>query len=102
MARVDISLNGRSYPIACDDGQENRVRSIAEFLDQRMRELSRAAPSATEAQLLVMTALMVTDELFDLQEAQENAAAVPNGAEADALARLVGRVEALAGRIEQA
>jgi cell division protein ZapA len=102
MPRVDIMLNGRSYPIACEEGQEDRVREIAVFLDQRIHEVKRQAPTATDAQLLVMVSLMVTDELFDAsaqgpaQDGQDSEQA------AQSVGRLAGRIEALAARLEQA
>ena len=43
MPKVDISINGRLYPVACDDGQEGRVRDLANMLDQRVRALAGPA-----------------------------------------------------------
>lgn len=103
MARVEIVLNGRQYPIACEDGQEERVREVAGFLEQRLTELRQQAPNATDSQLLVMVSLMVADELFDAGQRPENGASVPaDGAAADALGRLAGRIEELAVRLEGA
>ena len=103
MARVEIVLNGRQYPIACEDGQEDRVREVAGFLEERLIELRQQAPNATDSQLLVMVSLMVADELFDANQKAGNGTAVANGGEAsDALARLAGRIEELAVRLEGA
>ena len=103
MARVEIVLNGRQYPIACEDGQEDRVREVAGFLEERLIELRQQAPNATDSQLLVMVSLMVADELFDAHQKPGNGTAVANGGEAsDALARLAGRIEELAVRLEGA
>ncbi|MEO1224925.1 MAG: cell division protein ZapA [Pseudomonadota bacterium] len=103
MARVEIVLNGREYPIACEDGQEDRVREVAGFLEERLTELRQQAPNATDSQLLVMVSLMVADELFDANQKTGNGAAIANGGEAsDALARLAGRIEELAVRLEGA
>lgn len=103
MARVEIVLNGRPYPIACEDGQEDRVREVAAFLEERLADLRQQAPNATDSQLLVMVSLMVADELFDANQKAGNGAAVANGGEAsEALSRLAGRIEELAVRLEGA
>lgn len=110
MARVDITLNGREYPIACEDGQEPRVRDIAHLLDARLRDLRRAAPNASDQHLLVMAALMIGDALFDTQAALEQAQAAVQAdgretpdaetAAAVAVGRLAERVETIAARLE--
>lgn len=103
MARVEIVLNGRPYPIACEDGQEDRVREVAAFLEERLAELRQQAPNANDSQLLVMVSLMVADELFDANQKTGNGAAIANGGEAsEALSRLAGRIEELAVRLEGA
>jgi cell division protein ZapA len=115
MARVDISLNGRSYPIACDDGQEDRVREVAGYVDEKIAEIRGMAPAATDQHLLVMASLMIADELLDTSGEIERlrasagngiGAATGNGladdeqaAVAQALGRLAGRLEDLAGQL---
>jgi cell division protein ZapA len=111
MARVDISLNGRSYPIACDDGQEDRVREVAGYVDGKIAEIRGMAPAATDQHLLVMASLMIADELLDttgeverLRQSAPPAMGAATGGEdaaavADALGRLAGRLEDLAGQL---
>lgn len=112
MARINITLAGRSFPIACDDGQEERVRQIAAYLDRRLAEVKAAVQSGTDMHLLVMVSLLVADELFDARAAlaAQSGAAPPSPPPpppfderpvAEALARLAGRVESLAERLEQ-
>ncbi|MDE1147449.1 MAG: cell division protein ZapA [Azospirillaceae bacterium] len=67
MARVDIILNGRPYALACDDGQEHRLRELGSYVDARLREVAHDASGGSETQLLVLTALMLADEIFDLR-----------------------------------
>lgn len=105
MPRVDVTLNGRVYSVACEDGQENRVRELARHVDGKLRQvLARGAGGASEPQLLVLAALMVADELFDLRA---EVAARPSGPGADdaavasAVDQLAQRIEAIAARIER-
>lgn len=71
MAEINLSMNGRNYGIACDDGQERRVRELGFFVDQKIKEISRAGAANNDAHLLVLTALMLADEIYELRE--ENA-----------------------------
>ncbi len=67
MARVEISLNGQPYAVACEDGQESRLREIASFCDAKMKALAGGKQGASEVQLLVLTMLTMADQLFDLK-----------------------------------
>ncbi|MCB9949209.1 MAG: cell division protein ZapA [Rhodospirillaceae bacterium] len=108
MPRIDITLNGRVYPIACEPGQEDRVIEIARYLDAKLTEIRGSVQTASDTHLLVMVSLLVVDELFDAREETaafgEAAAADPgNGAiAAEAIGRLAQRVEALAARLDRA
>ena len=73
MAEVTITIDGKAYPIACDDGQESRVRALGSYIDQRLRELGNAG-ATSKSQLMVLTALLLADEVFDLRETVTQAA----------------------------
>ena len=68
MAEVTIYINGRSYDITCDNGQEGRVVDLANYIDQKLQEISHSGGSYNDTHLTVLTALVLTDELFDLRE----------------------------------
>ncbi|MFH1158663.1 MAG: cell division protein ZapA [Pseudomonadota bacterium] len=68
MAEVTIYINGRSYDIACDNGQEGRVVDLAAYIDQKLQQISRSGASYNDAHLVVLTTLVLADELFDLRE----------------------------------
>lgn len=105
MARVDVTLNGRIYPIACGDGQEGRVRDMAAYVDRKLAEVSAAAQSASDMHQLVMVALLIADELFDARAAADGWTGAGEADDAalveEALNRLAQRMEALAARVEQ-
>ena len=82
MAEVNLTIDGRTYPVACDDGQERRLLQLGSYVDQRMREAS-VAGSANKTQAMVLASLMLADEVFDVseklataQDAVQNAAPV--------------------------
>lgn len=105
MARVDITLGGRHYPIACDDGQEDRVRRIAAYIDQKITAMGTLS-GATDTHVLVMASLMLGDELFDAHSRLESAQSQPDSGEdethAASLSQLTSRLETIAARLEGA
>jgi cell division protein ZapA len=101
MAQVDVAINGKSYRIACDDGQEGHLLQLAAFVDQRIQELVASVGQVGDARLLVMASLLISDELSEtfsnLNSADENDA---TDAAAEAEQALAQKTEALAQRIE--
>lgn len=68
MAQVDILVNDRTYKVACQDGQEERLLRLAAHLDRESRALVGDLGQIGEARLLLLTALTVCDELFEVKE----------------------------------
>lgn len=66
MAQTDVQINGRYYAVACDDGQEGRVRELAAYIDERVRRLGG---SGSEPQLLALAGILLADEIFELKNA---------------------------------
>ena len=77
MGQVHIMLNGRTYRLACADGQESRLQSLAEHVKSRVDRLAIEFGQVGEERLLLMAALLVTDELFDVRERITEVAADP-------------------------
>lgn len=63
MGQVRITLNGRGYDIACDDGQEEHVMRLANALSERVNQLVTANGQVGEARLLLMAGLLMADDL---------------------------------------
>jgi cell division protein ZapA len=99
LARVEISINGRGYTVACDDGQEDRVRELGAFVDDKLKTLGGGG--ASEAQLLVLTSLVLADELIELRQTLAQPAPAP-GSELDAHEAevLIAAVDHLTDRID--
>src|SRR5690349_14423523 len=109
MAEVNLSINGRNYGIACDDGQEKRLKDLGYYVDQRMKEIARAGAANNESHLLVLTALMLADEVYDLREeiadlgertAQDEDVKQDEVLMAKAIHNLAERIDLIAGRIQ--
>ena len=66
MAQVNVTVNGRDYEIACDDGQENHLIKLSRFVDKRLKELTDVIGQVGDARLLVMASLLLADELSEV------------------------------------
>jgi cell division protein ZapA len=65
MSHINVTINGRQYRMACEEGQEVRLLKLAEGLEERIGELRGKFGEIGDARLTVMAALMVCDELLD-------------------------------------
>jgi cell division protein ZapA len=65
MSHINVSINGRQYRMACEEGQEARLSNLAESLESRIGSLRGKFGEIGDARLVVMAALMVCDELLD-------------------------------------
>jgi cell division protein ZapA len=116
MAQVNVSISGKLYRMACDDGQEEHLNQLAARLDETIEQLRKQFGEIGDQRLTVMAAITMADQnseaerrlsalegkvahmeearaaVVEQQQAQE--AAFANSIEAFA-----DRVEALAGRV---
>ena len=67
MTSVNATIAGRQYRLACEDGQEEHLQSLAHDLDQRIIDLRARFGEIGDTRLTVMAALMVADELEEAQ-----------------------------------
>jgi cell division protein ZapA len=108
MGEVVVKVNGRDFALLCAEGQEARLRQLAQFVDARVGEFSKRLGQAGEARLILLAALAIADELSDandaLQEERERApgqvSAVPDTAAEDAAKATASSLDDLAQRIE--
>ena len=68
MSHVNVTINGRQYRMACDEGQEAWLLKLAESLEARIDGLRGKFGEIGDARLIVMAALTVCDELVDASQ----------------------------------
>jgi cell division protein ZapA len=89
MAQVNIRINGFSYSVSCEDGQERHLQAMAGEIDRRVNSIKAIGEQTGEARLLVLAALLLADELHDLRATHEALqAAKPAGVAPEHVARL--------------
>jgi cell division protein ZapA len=68
MPHVSVTINGRQYRMACDDGQEHHLARLAHELDQRIARLRTSFGEIGDMRLTVMAALLISDELTEMSQ----------------------------------
>ena len=66
MANVNIRFNDKDYLLSCDDGQEENLTELAKHLDIKYGELKKNLGNIGEHKLLLITAIKMVDDYFDL------------------------------------
>ena len=75
MAQVAITVNGRSYRFECGEGEEARLKELAAYVKSRMDGLTREHGNIGDERLLLMTALLIADDLWDATSGDQPASA---------------------------
>ena len=102
MSNVTLQIGGRSYSVACAEGEEAHVQGLGQLIDDKIRELGTTGHN--EVRLLLFAALLLADELHD---ARGKAPVAPGPAadhapdNADALEALADRLEKYASALER-
>lgn len=105
MAQVNVLIAGKTYRIACGDGEEDHLRSLAARLDGKIEELRSAFGEIGDTRITVMAAITMTDQLA---EAERRIAALEGemehlrGVEARSDAEAGAMAEAVADALDEA
>ena len=106
MAQVDLLINGQSYRIACEDGQEDRLIDLAAMVDEKVAELVNQIGQVGSNRLLVMAALVIADELVDLKNETGSSQVSDDNAKQEnivlVLREITKRIENIADQVDQA
>ena len=98
MAHVDLFIAGRSYQIACRDGEEENLKAAARLVDVKSREALSGLGTLSESRQLLFASLLLADQIM------EGGGGVvpeePDPVVAERAALLADRLEALANSLE--
>ena len=72
MANVNIKFNNKDYLLSCDEGQEENLKELANHLDSKYNELKNNLGNIGENKLLLITAIQMVDDYFDLLQKVKN------------------------------
>jgi len=68
MANINIKFNNKDYLLSCEDGQEENLKELADYLDSKYSELKKNLGNIGESKLMLITAIKMVDEYFDLSK----------------------------------
>ena len=68
MAQVTVTIDGKTYRMACDEGQEEHLIDLAQRFDRYVGHLKDSFGEIGDQRLTVMSGIMVMDELAELQK----------------------------------
>lgn len=71
MATVSVTIDGKTYRMACDAGQEEHLTGLAQKFDQYINHLKTSFGEIGDHRLSVMAGIMVMDELSETQRQQD-------------------------------
>ena len=69
MGQVVVKVNARDFPLSCADGQEPRIRRLAQYVDAKVGDFTKTIGQVGETRLILLAALVIADELSDANEA---------------------------------
>ena len=99
MAQVTLRINGYAYTLGCKDGEERHLESMGAEVSRRIDGVRLAAGPSGEARMLVMAALLMADDLFELRGKLQAAQATGGAAKGDP--RLGRKLHRMAKRAEE-
>jgi cell division protein ZapA len=109
MGQVVVTVNGRAFPLNCADGEEPRIRRLAQYVDGKIGEFVKTHGQIGEARLMLLAALVIADELSDTNDMVERGRAVGvgggteiSGAVVSGIRGIAQRIESIAARLESA
>lgn len=113
MPNVEFTVKNKSYSIACKEGEEDRIRNLADQLNSRVDAIAQSFASASDGLIMAITALMMEDEIKALKESgnvsNSNEQVSPNPADIEdqineavinAIEPITEYVESLANKLE--
>src|SRR5690348_2100994 len=93
-ALIDLNIAGRTYQVACREGEEENLRTAARMVDAKSREALSGLGTLSEARQFLFASLLLADQLIE----KPGGTAAPIPAPPDP--ELVQRTEMLAARLE--
>lgn len=68
MPQVTVEVNGRAYRLSCGEGEQDHIQALAKRIDRHSNSIELNKSPANEGRNMLMTALMVADELYEQEQ----------------------------------
>ena len=99
MSQVSVSIDGRKYRLACNEGEEARLESLASLIDEKIGEMRKTFGEIGDQRLVIMAALTIADSLTEARDEAATQRKRSDDAEQRASA-LVSTIDQLGSRLK--
>ncbi|MGF1545107.1 MAG: cell division protein ZapA [Parvularculaceae bacterium] len=99
MALVDVKINSKTYTVMCEDGQEDRLRELAAYMQRHVAEIVSDLGQIGEARLILLAGLTVCDELLEARGRVKTLVAATMRLDAETLGGASRVVDAACARV---
>ncbi len=72
MGQVVVTLNGRTYRLECNEGEEGHLAELAQYIGSHVDDMRQKFGQVGDDRLILMASLVITDELSSLRTEVEN------------------------------
>ena len=100
-AMVDLTIAGRTYQVACREGEEENLRAAARLVDGKSREALSVLGTLSEARQFLFASLLLADQMIEKQPGMAVGVPAPDPALTARADVLAARLESLAGALER-
>jgi len=105
MPEVVVTVNGRAFQLNVSEGEEPRIRRLAAYVDGKVGDFAKSLGQVGEARLILLAALVIADELSDVNDRVQRGGGRSAGpdvsaAMASGIRIIAERIETIAARLE--
>jgi cell division protein ZapA len=101
MAQVTLRINGYAYTIGCKDGEEKHLEAMGAEVGRRIDIVRASAGPSGESRMLVMAALLMADDIFELRNKLNASEAAGGGGDPKADSKFGRKLDKLTKRAEE-
>ena len=99
MSNVTLTIGGRTYAVACAQGEEEHIAGLGRMIDAKVSGIT-ATGGTSEIRMLLFAALLLADDLHEATRATVGNPASSGNSAAKRLDQLAARLENLASHLE--
>ncbi len=99
MPTLQLKINNKYFTLSCDEGQEEDLKNAAASLNIRLNKVHTIIPNATPDLALVVTALMMQDELFSYENNSNHDKQIITSADSESV--IVSTLDSISACIEE-
>ena len=101
MPILNITINSKTHQIACSNGDEERLLSLAKIFESKVKDLLKSFPNSKESTLYLIASLTILDELQDNKTQVTDNAHITQDLITEIFQALTHKIELLTDKVER-